>query len=88
MDCKGSINISNEALYLYEQLKIENEELINKLTRIKEWALAYPIENFPEPDFIKCNSVLTAAGLSLGAISASNMRHVVSQISKIIEGQV
>jgi hypothetical protein len=53
------------------------------LLRIVQWSEAYPLDIFPEPDFGKANEVLNAAGISLGAISASNMRHVVEGVGKI-----
>jgi hypothetical protein len=45
--------------------------------RIVQWADAYPLAVFPEPDLKAVQQALSAAGLSLDAVSASNMRHVV-----------
>lgn len=59
------------------------EELEDALTRIDTWAKAYPLEAFPEPDFRKAAQVLKAAGMSLDAISASNMRHVINGVKDI-----
>jgi len=53
------------------------------LEEIDSWAKAYPLEVFPEPDFKAVNEALKAAGLSLGAVSASNMRHVITRAGEI-----
>lgn len=45
---------------------------------MEQWSKAYPLSVFPEPDFAKADQVLKASGLSLSAISAANMRHVVT----------
>lgn len=54
----------------------ENARLTEALGRIVEWSEAYPLDVFPEPDFEKVRSVLEASGMTLDAVSASNMRHV------------
>ena len=59
------------------------------LIRIADWAKAYQLDVFPEPDgayLKKAAEVLTANGMELGRISASNMRHVITQVGKIAEG--
>ena len=53
--------------------------------KIDNWAKAYPLEVFPEPDFKKAAEVLKSAGLTLDAISASNMRHVINGVKDIVE---
>jgi hypothetical protein len=58
------------------------------LHRITDWAKAYPLEAFPEPDkayWAKAREVLEANGMTLDRISASNMRHVITQVGKIAE---
>ena len=40
---------------------------------------------FPEPDFAKAHELLQAGGMTLDAISASNMRHVISGVREIVE---
>jgi hypothetical protein len=47
------------------------------------WSEAYPLTVFPEPDFIKARELLEAGGMTLDAISASSMRHVVEGVGKI-----
>lgn len=53
------------------------------LWRIAQWADAYPLEVFPEPDLKRAHEVLTAAGMTLDAISATAMRHAISGVGKI-----
>jgi hypothetical protein len=53
------------------------------LRQIDEWAKAYPLDVFPEPDLKRAHEVLEAAGLSLGQISAQAMRHVLTGVQKI-----
>lgn len=53
------------------------------LQRIVQWSKAYPLDIFPEPDLKKAAAVLKANGMTLDAISASCMRHVVEGVGKI-----
>lgn len=64
----------------------ELEELKEKMHKIKIWIDAYPLNVFPEPDFEKAHEVLQQHGISLDAISASNMRYVPNGIKDIIKG--
>jgi hypothetical protein len=57
----------------------------DKLDKIKRWCDAYPIDIFPEPDLKKAAKILKENGMTLDAISASNMRHVLSGVKRIIE---
>lgn len=63
----------------------ENERYEDAMHKIRSWADAYPLTVFPEPDFKKADQVLTAAGMTLDAISASNMRHVINGVRKILD---
>jgi hypothetical protein len=54
---------------------------------IEKWLQAYPLTQFPEPDFAKAAELLTAGGLTLDAISASNMRHVLHRVLKFMNDQ-
>ncbi len=65
------------------KLMIENEHFAEALERIVQWSDAYPLEIFPEPDFKRAAELLQAGGMTLDAISASNMRHVVVGVGKI-----
>lgn len=51
------------------------------LLRIVQWSEAYPLDIFPEPDFVRAKVLLGADELS--RLSASNMRHVVEGVGKI-----
>lgn len=55
------------------------------LEKLHQWAKAYPLEVFPEPDLKRAHELLKAGGMTLDAISASNMRHVIKQTVKIVE---
>lgn len=59
------------------------EPLVAALGRIEQWGQAYPLTVFPEPDFKKARALLEAGGMTLDAISASNMRHVVEGVQQI-----
>jgi hypothetical protein len=64
-----------------------SEELIDRYTtalhEIVQWADAYPLKVFPEPDFAVCAAALKEVGQTLDAVSASNMRHVVEGVGRI-----
>lgn len=51
------------------------------LQELDGWEQAYPLSAFPEPDLKKAAELLKAGGMTLDAISASNMRHVVSELA-------
>lgn len=55
------------------------------LERLQEWAQAYPLDCFPEPDLAKAREVLCQAGLSLDALSAHAMRHVIERTKAIVD---
>lgn len=61
--------------------------LANKLETIRRWCDAYPVEVFPEPDMRKAHELLKAGGMTLDAVSASNMRRVLDGIRTIIDGK-
>ena len=63
---------------------VELERLREKIHKIMTWINAYPLDVFPEPDFKRVHKILKEHGMSLDAISASNMRHVLTGIKKII----
>lgn len=59
-----------------------SDEVVEEfLHELNGWERAYPLSVFPEPDMRKAADLLKAGGMTLDAISASNMRHVVSQIA-------
>lgn len=67
------------------RLEEENDRLRQALWQIADWAKAYPLSVFPEPDFAKAAELLSAGGITLDAISASNMRHAVEGVGKIAQ---
>ena len=77
-----TLNKLNEII---EQQAERIEVLEAGLTKIDNWAKAYPLKVFPEPDFKKIAQVLKTAGISLDAITASNMRHVINGVKNIVE---
>ena len=64
-------------------LRVRVEKLEEALWRIQKWSEAYPTDIFLEPDLKKAHEVLTAAGMTLDAISAHAMRHVVNGVGEI-----
>lgn len=61
------------------------DRMESALEQIQAWASAYPIEVFPEPNWAESAKVLKDAGLSLDAISAANMRHVITRVQEIAD---
>src|SRR6187401_785178 len=70
-----------------EELDAEVDALREKLHQIKMWCEAYPLDIFPEPDLKQARALLEAGGMTLDSISASNMRHVLNGVRKIINDQ-
>jgi hypothetical protein len=59
------------------------DRLQSALETIEAWSRAYPLEVFPEPDLERAAELLSAGGMTLDAISASAMRHVVKSVGEI-----
>jgi hypothetical protein len=79
-----SSNIMLQAyLIRIEQQEDRIEQLEAALYRIKQWADAYPLEVFPEPDMVQAAIALKTFGITLDAVSASAMRHVVQGVGRI-----
>lgn len=78
-----STGASIEAANEITRLRAQNAELVEALERIREWADAYPTAVFAEPDWKRAATVLSAAGMSLGSISAANMKHAISGVGNI-----
>lgn len=73
---------------LFEKVKTQAERIETleaALQRIQTWAIAYPLDVFPKPDLKKVREVLEAADMTLDAISAGAMRHVLSGVQDIVE---
>jgi hypothetical protein len=65
------------------KLEAENWRLRAALEQIELWSSAYPLTAFPEPDFKKAHRLLQAGGMTLDAISADTIRHVVKGVGNI-----
>jgi hypothetical protein len=72
-----------ERRLLQEAAEVKLASAVEGLRRIQSWADAYPLTVFPEPDFKKSRDALAAAGISLDAVSASNMRHAITGAGEI-----
>ena len=53
------------------------------LERIVSWSEAYPLDIFPKPNLAKARELLEAGGITLDAVSAHCMRHVIDGVGKI-----
>lgn len=73
--------VDDEAILGYRE---ENAKLREALERIQTWSEAYPLKSFPKPDLKKAHEVLKAADMTLGAISADTMRHVLNGVKDIV----
>jgi hypothetical protein len=71
---------------IYQRMEDRIDKLEEALQRIARWADAYPLQVFPEVDaayHAAAHEVLTANGMTLDRLSASAMRHVITQVGKI-----
>ena len=67
------------------KLETQNDKYETALHTIADWAKAYPLEVFPEPDMKKVRNLLAAGGIPIDFVSASNMRHVVKSVAKLAQ---
>ena len=67
-----------------EAAEVKAEKYEDALKQIDNWAKAYPLDIFPEPDFTRVREVLEAAGITLDSVSASNMRRVIQGVERIV----
>ena len=81
---RGSVSDSEHIAraILAERERWEHVEEV--LFDIEQWCRAYPLKVFPEPDFTRAAELLKAGGMNLDAISASNMRHVLTRVEGMI----
>jgi septal ring factor EnvC (AmiA/AmiB activator) len=66
-----------------EKAQAEVERLAEAHERIVDWSRAFPLTVFPTPDLKRARELLEAGGMTLDAISADAMRHVIEQVAKI-----
>lgn len=81
----GSERIALHYAKKCEALEERIEDLEAALVQIDSWAKAYPLDIFPKPDLQRAAIVLKAAGMTLDAISADTMRHVIDGVKDITE---
>jgi hypothetical protein len=58
-------------------------ELEIALAHIVQWGEAYPLDIFPEPDWVRARRLLEAGGMTLDSVSAGAMRRVARGVSEI-----
>jgi hypothetical protein len=73
----------DEITETYIAMAARVDDLEQALHQIASWAEAYPLDIFPEPDLKKARALLEAGGITLDAVSASCMRHVVEGVGEI-----
>lgn len=66
-----------------KHLESENDRQEDKLHKINQWAKAYSVDMFLEPDLKKAAELLKANGMTLDAVSSSNMRHVLTRLIEV-----
>jgi hypothetical protein len=66
-----------------EMLERERDALREALHSIVQWADAYPLTVFPEPNLKRAAIVLEEHGMTLDAISAHAMRHALEGVGKL-----
>ena len=84
-DNKANVTKARQALRAeFSRLQAQVERYEDALEELETWSKAYPLEIFPEPDLKKAHEILKANGMTLDAISASNMRHVINRVMEIV----
>jgi hypothetical protein len=85
--------VDNTSFYIKKGERLEKELdtlqakldiAVDKFHEIDNWAKAYPLDVFPEPDFRRVRELLEAGGITLDSVSASNMRHAIEGVSNIV----
>jgi len=61
-----------------------HDRMLDAIEKVLSWAAAYPISVFPEPDLKKAHELLKAGGMTLDAVSARAMRHVLKGVLGIM----
>ena len=74
-------------IHLRKQIETLNARIVDledTLERLKHWVEYYPLKIFPEPDMKLAMKALNVVGINLDAVSASAMRHVLTQVTEEI----
>jgi hypothetical protein len=83
------LRADNERLLYNTKPLLERTERMEKALRdIESWAKAYPVERFLEPSsdqMRQAELALRGSGVSLAAINASAMRHVLDGVINIVK---
>lgn len=66
-------------------LRAVNELMHDALHQLRQWAEAYPLDIFPEPDLIRIAGLLRENGMTLDSVSAHIMRHALKGIRSIVD---
>jgi hypothetical protein len=77
--------VKSAALAALEAANNRVEKLEAALEKLQQWSEAYPLDIFPEPNFADAVKALSRAGITLDAVSASNMRHVLMRVKEIAD---
>jgi tetrahydromethanopterin S-methyltransferase subunit G len=76
------LNTANKRIEELEEAMEQSDYLFDTIHQIKAWCEAYPLAVFPEPDWVEVRDRLGDKLTS--RVGASNMRHVVVGIGRII----
>jgi hypothetical protein len=85
-------DLLNGKSFEFSKLKAANDLLVLKVERyedalqeLADWAKAYPLDIFPEPDLKRAHELLQAGGMTIDAVSASAMRHLLVRVQEIVK---
>jgi hypothetical protein len=88
LEIEGLVHRKQELEVEVDRLRAERDELVETLQAIEGWSRAYPLAAFPEPDLKRAHQLLQAGGMTLDAISAHAMRHVITQVGKMARSAI
>jgi len=66
-------------------LQAKLDDAADAFHKLDNWAKAYPLDMFPVPDLEKARKLLMDGGITLDAVSATAMRHVISGVAYIVQ---
>jgi hypothetical protein len=67
-----------------DALQAKLDDAADAFHKLDNWAKAYPLDIFPVPDLEKARKLLMDGGITLDAVSATAMRHVISGVAWIV----